>query len=389
MRCVLSFFLVLFFVVGCGGGGDETPSDQQPTSRIMEGQFKDSNAEGVSYVSGGQGGVTDSQGRFTYEVGEPVMFSVGGVTLGETEGKSVVTPVDLIERGRSSSKPVVNTARLLQGLDQDADTSNGITISQGVQMRAQNWTLDINSNDFDQQLESIRPDLEEEYGSFSGFPDEITARDHLESTLRCSYSGGYIGTYRGTDQGNFGVLVKARNGNVSGIAYSTQSRDYIELTGTRSISYDQNAAFASGDTNQGTEFEGQFTSVDRLRGQWGHPLDPSIGGSFSGERIGGDQYAVYRSTGTWRTHSLDQYGVFTIDINDSGRITGFAYNIGEDRRADLNGSLSGTSILAVVSDENETRVTGTLDRQTGVLRGRFDDSAGFSGTFEGDGCRLN
>ena len=388
MRVVLSFFLVLFFVVGCGGGGgNETPGDRQPTARTMVGQFKDSNAAGVSYVSGGQTGVTNSQGRFTYEEGKTVAFSVGNVPLGETEGKPLITPVDLVEQGSSRSGPVVSTARFLQGLDQDADPSNGITISQDVQMRAQDWTLDINSDDFDQQLESIKSDLEEEYESFSGFPDETTARNHLESTLRCSYSGAYVGTYGGTDQGNFGILVDASNGSASGIAYSTQYDEYITLTGTRSISYDQNAAFASGDTDQGTEFSGQFTSVNTVQGRWGHPLDPSVGGSFSGERIGGDQDAVYRATGTWQTDSLDEYGVFTFDIDDSGRITGFAYNIAYAISGNLNGSLSGTNISATTSDG--VRVTGTLDRETRVLRGRFDDSTGFSGTFQGAGCRLN
>ncbi len=388
MRVVLSFFLVVFFVVGCGGGGgDDTPGDRQPTTRTMVGQFKDSNTAGVSYVSGGQSGVTDSQGRFTYEEGKTVTFSVGNVPLGETEGKSLVTPVDLVEQGSSSSGSVVNTARLLVSLDQDADPSNGITISQNIQMRAEDWTLDINSDDFDQELENIRPALEEEYESFSGFPDEITARNHLESTLRCSYSGAYTGTYGGTDQGNFGFLVDARRGYVSGIAYSTKYDIYIIATGKRSISYDQNAAFSSGSTSEGTEFNGQFTSVNTVEGRWRYPLDPSIGGSFSGERIGGDQYAVYRATGTWQADSSDEYGVFTFDINDSGRITGYAYNIAHDISADLSGTLSGTTLSATASDG--TRIAGTLDRETGVLRGRFDGSAGFSGTFGGDGCQLN
>lgn len=373
-------FALLLLVIGCGGGSGGTE----------EGQFKDSNVAGLSYVSGGQSGVTDSEGRFTYEVGETVTFSVGNVTLGEEiEGKSVVTPVDLVEQGSTRSGPVTNTARLLQALDQDADPSNGITISQDVQMRAQDWTLDINSDDFDQQLENIKSDLEEEYQSFSGFPDEKTAREHLEATIRCSYSGGYTGTYGGTDQGNFGFLVDANTGYVSGIAYSTKYGIYIMAEGGRSISYDQNAAFASGDTDQGTEFNGKFTSVNTIEGQWGDPLDPSIGGRFSGKRIGGDQYAVYRATGTWRTDSSDQHGFFTFDINDSGRVTGFAYNISYDILADLSGTLSGTILSATASDG--TRITGTLDRETGVLTGRFDNSAlaGFSGTFEGSECQLN
>lgn len=79
--------------------------------------------------------------------------------------------------------------------------------------------------------------------------------------------------------------------------------------------------------------------------------------------------------------------LIVLTSNDLGRITGFAYNTAYGLSENLNGSLSGTSISATTSDG--TRVTGTLDRETGVLRGRFDDSAGFSGTFEGSGCQLN
>jgi len=391
---LLISFLGFSVVTGCGGGGggNETASDRQPTARTAMGQFKDANVAGLSYVSGGQSGVTDSEGRFTYEVGETVMFSVGDVTLGEVEGKSLITPVDLFEQGSSSSEPVLNTVRFLISLDEDNDLSNGINIPEEVRELALQWTfiqILSDSSDFEQQLERMRSDLQERFSRYESYeiPGNTTARNHLESTLRCSYSGAYVGTYGGTDQGNFGVLIDARSGIASGAAYSTEYDEFSILTGTRSISYDQNAAFTSGNTDQGSEFSGQFTSVNTIQGRWMHPLDPSIGGSFSGERIGGDQYAVYRATGTWRTDSFDEYGVFTFDINDSGRVTGFAYNTTYGLSENLNVSLSGTNISATASDG--TRITGRLDRETGLLGGRFDNSAGFSGTFEGNGCRLN
>ena len=193
MRVVPSFFVVLFFVVGCGGGGgNETPSDRHPTARTAVGQFKDANVAGLSYVSGGQSGVTDSEGSFTYEVGESVVFSVGGVTLGETEGKSVVTPVDLVERGSSSSEPVLNTVRFLISLDEDNDLSNGINIPEEVRELALQWTfiqILSDSLDFEQQLERMRSDLQERFSRYESYeiPGNATARNHFESTLRCSY----------------------------------------------------------------------------------------------------------------------------------------------------------------------------------------------------------
>ena len=391
MRVVPFFFVVLFFVVGCGGGGgNETSGDRQPEAQTKVGQFKDANVAGLSYVSGGQSGVTDSEGRFTYEVGESVKFSVGSVTLGETEGKSVVTPVDLVKQGSSSSKLVLNMTRFLTSLDQDADLSNGITISQDIQTRAQNWELEFNSDKFDQELESIRSDLEEEYESFSDFSDETTSRAHLEATIRCSYSGGYTGKYRGSDQGNFGILVDALGGGASGIAYSTRYDEYTTLTSEETISYDQNVAFLSGHTgDKGTKFDGRFTSVDAVQGQWEDTSDPNIRGTFSGTRIGGDQYAVYRATGDWHSNNYEDYGLFTFDINNSGRITGIAYSIADDIFEDLTGTLSGDTLSGTTS-ETGTKITGTLNKETGVLSGTFDNKLeGSSGSFRGNGCRLN
>lgn len=389
IRATGFFVFAVLLAIGCGGGGD---NQQQPTTRTAVGQFKDANVAGLSYASGGQSGITDSEGRFTYEVGEPVTFSLGGVALGGAEGKSVVTPIDLIERGSSSSGPVLNIVQFLMSLDEDGDLSNGISIPEEVRRLAQGWAfvqVFSDSSDFEQQLERTRSELRERFSAYGSaeIPGRAHAKSHLESTFRCSYSGAYFGTYQGTDRGNFGILIDANSGTVSGVAYSTEHDEYLTLTGTRSVSYDQNAAFASGNTNQGTEFDGRFTSVDTVEGQWSYRPDPSIGGRFSGQRIGGKQYATYRATGAWRTNGGFDHGVFTFDVDDSGRVTGFAYNIANDTSGSVNGSLSGT-VISATTDEG-IRIEGTLDRNAGVVRGRFDAPTGESGTFEGSGCQLN
>lgn len=58
--------------------------DGETSVEIATGQFKDSNGEGLSFVSGTQRGVTDVNGNFGFELGGTVTFSIGGVTLGTT-----------------------------------------------------------------------------------------------------------------------------------------------------------------------------------------------------------------------------------------------------------------------------------------------------------------
>ena len=96
--------------------------------------------------------------------------------------------MDLVEDGSTSSKQVLNIGCLFVSLNQDAESCNGTDISEDVQVRAEDWTLDIDSNDFDQELESIRPTLKEEYQSFSDFPGETYAKGHLEEIVRYSYA---------------------------------------------------------------------------------------------------------------------------------------------------------------------------------------------------------
>ena len=59
---------------------------------------------GVHYASVKHQGTTDGQGRFTYDAGEVVTFSLGSITLGSTKGASQVTPFDLFAVTMPSSE---------------------------------------------------------------------------------------------------------------------------------------------------------------------------------------------------------------------------------------------------------------------------------------------
>jgi hypothetical protein len=159
---------------------------------------------------------------------------------------------------------------------------------------------------------------------------------------------------------------------------------FIDLSGTTPISYDQNAAFVSGNTDIGATFSGEFTSVNAVSGTW-QDVDGDNGG-FSGTRIGGASDAVYRFTGNY---SGNDFGLFSFDVGASNNITGVAYSVAGDELFNLNGTVSGTSLTASTSD-GTTAISGTLDTSTGTLSGTWNDAEnGLSGSFAGSGCKLN
>ena len=110
---VLQLFLVFIVsttLINCGGGGS---SSSTPTATTATGYFIDSPVEGLTYVSGGQSGTTDASGKFTYEVGKTVKFSVGAISLGEVSAKGKMTPVDLVANADASNTNVLNISRFL------------------------------------------------------------------------------------------------------------------------------------------------------------------------------------------------------------------------------------------------------------------------------------
>jgi len=113
------------------------------------GIFVDSPVAGLSYTSGAQTGVTSSTGQYTYEVGQTVTFSLGGITLPTIVGSALTTPMSIFNAGYGDTR-VTNLARLLQTLDSDQNLANGISISAPTRTAAANITLtDFSSSSFD------------------------------------------------------------------------------------------------------------------------------------------------------------------------------------------------------------------------------------------------
>ncbi|MCU7862304.1 MAG: hypothetical protein KZQ86_21315, partial [Candidatus Thiodiazotropha sp. (ex Lucinoma kastoroae)] len=390
-------FFSLFLLISCGGGGGgDGGGSTTPTTAT--GVFKDNNVSGVTYTSGAQSGTTDSDGSFTYEVGQPVSFNLGDVTLGSATGKSVITPIDLVAGGSSSSAEVLNLVRFLLMLDTDGDSSNGITISSAVQAIAENWSaVDFTTTNLSSELVTIISDVTSADGTSHTLPSTNTAQNHLESTLLCVRAGAYSGAFSGDDSGPFGVLVDASTGLLSGFAYSAFD-GLLSLSGSTAVSFDQSATFISGDVSSGATFSGQFTSPNNLAGNW-NLSSTAESGTFSGSRIGGAANATYRFTGSFTSNAsspVTSNGLFTFDVDSSDNVTGVAHTVyasdgTENETVSLTGSLTGSSLVAQIMDGNvvDATITGTLNKATGTLSGSWSDMDGKTGTYSGRGCKLN
>jgi len=164
------------------------------------GIFVDSAVEGITYKTETTSGQTDSLGRFTYELGETVTFSIGGVILGTTKVRPAITPVDLVEGAVGENDPAVtNITRFLISLDEDNDPDNGITISPQLSAALADISVDFNQDWslFDQDaavldVMKIVNGLHGAAGSqertLCSVPD---AQDHLRNTIEELAESGY------------------------------------------------------------------------------------------------------------------------------------------------------------------------------------------------------
>jgi len=108
----------------CGGGGSSSGTPAGGGGGVTaSGVFIDAEVEGLTYQSGSSAPrTTDANGTFTYTVGQPLTFSIGGVELGTlTDGAARCTPNDFVVP--------LNIARFLQTLDADGDPTNGIDLT--------------------------------------------------------------------------------------------------------------------------------------------------------------------------------------------------------------------------------------------------------------------
>ncbi len=143
---VWAFFALSLLLNGCGGGSSSS-NNSNASILVASGKFIDAPVEGMKYLSGAQTGLTGANGEFSYEVGKSVIFSVGGVVVGNAPGAAVITPMDLVKAAYPGTSVTVDTpsvVRIAQFLLTSSSlTSTGMKIDPAVTAACFNQNIDL------------------------------------------------------------------------------------------------------------------------------------------------------------------------------------------------------------------------------------------------------
>ncbi len=142
------------------------------------GVFIDSPVKGLAYASGSVSGFTDDAGRFNYESGESVQFSMGAITLPAVQPKAAIHISDLYSGGINDER-TINLARLFLAIDASDDEGliviNQSTIDAATEINV--GSLDFSSASFDADVANFIA----ESGAHA-LPSAQEAKDHIAET---------------------------------------------------------------------------------------------------------------------------------------------------------------------------------------------------------------
>lgn len=385
---IAAFGCLSLLVSACGGGGgggtSVAPSsavDTPAANQTAQGVFKDSNVAGLKYVSGALSGVTDAQGRFTYEVGEQVTFLLGGVELGSSLGAEVITPIDLVENGTLNSQEVKNIVKLLLLVDQDERPGNGINIEQSLQNLSLDWPpIDLAVADLSSQLASIQSDLSSLYGGVRSLVNDTVVDQHFGGTLSCLYSGAFVGTRDGAP---FAFTLDPSSRLISGFSkyiggvVNFASSSPVVFANKPEFNVNTIANLASISLSLGIDAE--FRTPNEVLGTWDDGL---FNGSFSAQRIAAPGNIQHRISGFINGA---RQGVFELHMNGQKAASGVFYDIASDVSHTLEGVLSGDTLNLTAS--NGLTFSLLVDSDLGAVSGSWataDQSQ--TGSVSGSGC---
>lgn len=181
-------------LAGCGGSDSSDNGDN-----VLTGVFLDSAVSGLSYQTETLSGTTNSLGEFKYLNGENITFAIGSLTLPTIPAEETITPISLAPSKSIDDDTAINIARLLQSLDSDDNTSNGISISDVAGSVAAPVDFSVTQEEFTQNADVIN--LVANSGSVrTELLNSDVAVSHLADTLGIP-SNRLVGAWRLTFEG--------------------------------------------------------------------------------------------------------------------------------------------------------------------------------------------
>lgn len=277
----LAFLLSIFLLFSaCGGGGSSAtpntptpnmptpapqPAPQPATPTVISGVFVDSAVQGLNYETATQSGKTDEQGRYSYVDGETVTFSIGDITFPAVMAKAMLSPLDVFEVTDVNDIRVQNMARLLQTLDQDGSSGNGITITDDVHNQAVGVTVDFASVDFEAQVMDVVANSGAAYTSLIGVKAAV---DHLNialgnvtNTRSCdseTSKAGYEGEFSNLAHGVSGTAKIIDNCTIEITMFNFDGdAPNVQFYAGNNVTFTGSEAFAIGGRIDGTTYVNQ------------------------------------------------------------------------------------------------------------------------------------
>lgn len=148
--------LTLSLVLMLSACGQENDVKEYNTTQTS-GQFIDAPVGNLDvYQSGLKVATTDANGYFKYTDGIKLTFKLGKLTLGSTQPKKIITPLNL----SSNRNDVIEILVALQSLDEDNNPNNGIFISDETKKKLKtSLNLSINNVTIENSILKDIPNL--------------------------------------------------------------------------------------------------------------------------------------------------------------------------------------------------------------------------------------
>ena len=317
------------------------PNLPPPSSPSFTSYLSDAAVTGVEYSGSAGNGVTGEGGVFTVGVGA-VRFFIGSTTLGSVQinenwDNAHLTPADFMGVDMAG---VISITRILQGLDEDGNLQNGISISQTARSGAQNLFDDLTESGTIAVIS----------GKTYSIPSANEAMRHFVSTRRCIFSGVYVGGYQATVGSD---IRDERPGYFIFEPFANRARGEFSAGNDFEL---MSVAITVGETRSvvtlsaGNELD--FVTPRLVTGIWS---SGTVSGTNRFTLLAGDPTATLRIVGIEIDERRTVSGLYALDYLDSdGGFRGQYYDVETDKISVLSYELQGGAWPAAMMTANLT-----------------------------------